>query len=112
MAGKGLSGETWGWEKSCCLMNFYCGEGRVGLGRRESPELQLCWGWEGAAKLNGGLMLEPSSREGLFLETKGCSAGAEAEPRARVRAEGKRRLSRVGLENIMQYKLNAGAHLL
>lgn len=75
VAGKGLSGETWGWEKSRhLLMNFYHGGGRVELGRRESSELQLCWGWEGAARLSRGLMLEPSSWEGLFLERKGYSA--------------------------------------
>lgn len=111
VAGKGLSGETWGWERSHLLMYFCCGEGRVGLGRRESPELQLCWSWEGAAKLNGGLVLEPSSWEGLFLERKGCSARTEAEPSARVGGEGKRKRSCVRLET-MQFKLSAGAHLL
>lgn len=112
MAGQGLSEETWGWEKSCLLMYFYCGEGRVRLGRRESPELQLCWGWEEAAKLNGGLMLESFSWEGLCLEWKGCSAGAETEPKASVRAEGKRKPSRMGLESITQCKLSAGDRLL
>lgn len=82
VTGKGLSGETWGWEKSHLLMYFYGGEAGVGLGRRGSPELQLCWVWKGASKLSGGLILDPSSWEGLFWERKGCSTGAEAEPKA------------------------------
>lgn len=94
--GKGLSGEAWGWEGSHLLTYFYCGEGRL-LGRRESPELQLCWGWEGAAKLNGGLILEPSSWEGLFLESRAAVPGLR-QPRVRVRAEGKRKPGCAGLQ--------------
>lgn len=107
VTGKGLSGETWGWEESRHLMYFYGGEGGVGLGRRGSPELQLCW--EGAAQLIGGLILDPSW-EGFFWERKGCST--EAEPKARVRAEEKRKSGCVGLENITQCKLSSGSHLL
>lgn len=48
----------------------------------------------------------------LVFGKEGLQRQAEAEPRVRVRAEGKRRLGHMGLESIMRCKLSAGTHLL
>lgn len=100
----------WGWEKSRLLMYFYGGEAGVGLGRRGSPELQLCWVWEGASKLSGGLILDPFLGKSCFGKGRAAALGLRLS--LRLRAEEKRKSGCVGLENITQCKLSSGSHLL
>lgn len=71
MDGRGLSGETWGLQKSH-LMNFCCEKGRLGLDRRNSPGATVAGGLGRGSHIQqradaGTLLL------GLFLERKSCS---------------------------------------
>lgn len=94
-------------------MNFCCEEGRVRL----SPELRK--GKPRAAVVlglgRGSQIQQRADARTLLLGRFGFGKEElqpESEPRVGVSGEGKRRLSHVGLESIMQCKLSADAHLL